>query len=180
MSRLRDTFDEITPAVPVYGDIDRAIEQAARDRRHRHTIVAGLAAAAAVLAVVAGVLAISRDGNGSPQPVGPTPSEEHTAIDPLPLNGRVTSAEHYLGGDEVGYDWLSFDAVSATGLSVIRFGGDDPSSPAEGLAVVGRAVLSRRSPVARSCPAPRRASLEPPSGRKRARSPLLPATARRR
>ncbi|GAA4083250.1 PD40 domain-containing protein [Nocardioides kongjuensis] len=139
MSRLRDTFDEITPAVPVYGDIDRAIEQAARDRRHRHTIVAGLAAAAAVLAVVAGVLAISRDGNGSPQPVGPTPSEEHTAIDPLPLNGRVTSAEHYLGGDEVGYDWLSFDAVSATGLSVIRFGGDDPSSPAEGLAVVGRA-----------------------------------------
>ena len=55
MSGLHEAFDEIVADVPVYGDLDRAIEQADRERRHRYGVVAGLAAAAAVIAVIVGV-----------------------------------------------------------------------------------------------------------------------------
>ena len=48
MSGLHEAFDEIVADVPVYGDLDKAIEQADRERRHRYGVVAGLAAAAAV------------------------------------------------------------------------------------------------------------------------------------
>lgn len=78
MSGLREAFADLVADVPAYGDLDRAIEQAARERRRHHGVVAALAAVAAVLAVVAGVLAISRDGNGSPQPVGPSPTPTRT------------------------------------------------------------------------------------------------------
>ena len=59
MSGLHEAFDEIVADVPVYGDLDRAIEQADRERRHRYGVVAGLAAAAAVLAVIVGVVAVT-------------------------------------------------------------------------------------------------------------------------
>ena len=73
MSGLHEAFDEIVADVPVYGDLDRAIEQADRERRHRYGVVAGLAAAAAVLVVIAGIVAVSRDTNTAP-PISPSPS----------------------------------------------------------------------------------------------------------
>ena len=54
MSGLHEAFDEIVADVPVYGDLDRAIEQADRERRRRYGVVAGLVAAAAVVAVIVG------------------------------------------------------------------------------------------------------------------------------
>ena len=85
MSGLHEAFDDIVADVPVYGDLDRAIERADRERRRRYGAIAGLAAAAAVVVVVVGVLAGSRDGNSAPQPVGPattptpTPASEWTS-----------------------------------------------------------------------------------------------------
>jgi hypothetical protein len=78
MSGLHEAFDEIVADVPVYGDLDRAIEQAEQERRRRYGLLAGLAAAAAVLAVIVGVLAITRNGNDSPRPIGPTPTPTRT------------------------------------------------------------------------------------------------------
>ena len=82
MSALHEAFDEIVADVPVYGDLDRAIEQADRERRQRFGVLAGLAAAAAVVAVIVGVLTVTRDGNDSNKPVGPsspTPTQTQTA-----------------------------------------------------------------------------------------------------
>lgn len=102
MSSLHDAFDEIVADVPVYGDLDRAIEQADRERRHRSGIIVGLAAAAAVVVLVAGGLAITRDGDETPQPVGPSPTPSETRADStptatapliLPANGRLARAE---------------------------------------------------------------------------------------
>ena len=79
MSGLREAFEEITAEVPTYGDLDRAIEQADRERRRVHGWVAGLAAAAVVVMLVVGVLMLSRDGDGSNEPVGPlTPTPGRT------------------------------------------------------------------------------------------------------
>lgn len=85
MSGLHEAFDDIVADVPVYGDLDRAVEQADRERRRRYGAVAGLAAAAVVVAVVVGVVATSRDANTSPEPVSPvttpttTPSAEYSS-----------------------------------------------------------------------------------------------------
>jgi len=73
MSGLHDAFDEIVADVPVYGDIDRAIEQADLEQRRRYGLLAGLAAAAAIAAII-GVLTITDNGNRSEPPVGPSPS----------------------------------------------------------------------------------------------------------
>lgn len=85
MSGLHEAFDEIVADVPVYGDLDRAIEQADRERHQRRGVVAGLVAAAAVVAVIVGVLAVTRGGDDAQPPVGPSPSpsEKRTAIDPV-------------------------------------------------------------------------------------------------
>ena len=94
MSGLHEAFDEIVARVPVYGDLDGAIEQAEQERRRRFSVVASLSAAAAVLLVVAGVLVIARDDDGAPQPIGPpstqtpspTESRHHCGVvgsDPL-------------------------------------------------------------------------------------------------
>ncbi len=64
MSGLREAFEEIVADVPVYGDLDRAIEQADRERRRRYGVVAGLAVAA-VVAVIVGVLAVTGDRTDS-------------------------------------------------------------------------------------------------------------------
>ena len=95
MSGLHEKFDEIVAGVPVYGDLDRAIEQAERERRRRYGAIAGLAAAAAVLAVIVGVLAVSRDGDNSQPPIGPvtTPSRRHPRRQrPPPGSRRSPSA----------------------------------------------------------------------------------------
>ena len=73
MSGLHDALDEIVADVPVYGDLDRAIEEADRERRHRYGVVAALAAAAAVVVVIAGIVAVSRD-TGTAPPVTPSPT----------------------------------------------------------------------------------------------------------
>jgi hypothetical protein len=73
MSGLREVFDQIVADVPVYGDLDQAIEQADRERRHRYGAVAGLTAAAAVLAVIAGIVAVSHDTDTAP-PTSPSPT----------------------------------------------------------------------------------------------------------
>lgn len=77
MSGLREAFDEIVADVPVYGDLDRAIEQAERERWRRYGVVAGLAAAAAVVAVIVGMLAVTRDTDTAP-PISPSPSPTPT------------------------------------------------------------------------------------------------------
>lgn len=134
MSGLREAFDDIVVDVPVYGDLDRAIQQAERERRRRYGVVAGLAAAAAVVAVVVGMLTVTRDGHDSPQPVGPspTPIEKHTA----PVNGQVIGAQTHFGVDAGHYDWRGYDPVTDTGL--FATGSDaDRDFDLEGLAVVG-------------------------------------------
>ena len=78
MSGLHEAFDEIVVDGPVYGDLDRAIEQADRERHRRYGVVASLAAAAAVVAVIIGVLAMNGDRDTSPQPIGPTPTPTPT------------------------------------------------------------------------------------------------------
>jgi hypothetical protein len=97
MSGLHEAFDEIVADVPVYGDLDRAIEQADRERRQRYGVLAGLAAAAAAVALIVGGLVITRDMKDSPQPMGPTPTPtettETTAPVDLPANGRLVGAE---------------------------------------------------------------------------------------
>jgi hypothetical protein len=89
MSGLHDAFDEIVADVPVYGDLDRAIEQADRQRRHRNGVVAGLVAAATVVVVIAGlVAAASRDTDTAP-PVSPSP----TPVSPTPTPAKSQSPQ---------------------------------------------------------------------------------------
>ncbi|HWJ67851.1 MAG TPA: hypothetical protein VNT31_14345 [Nocardioides sp.] len=79
MSGLHEAFDEMVADVPAYGDLDRAIEQAGRERRRRHAMAGGLAAAAAVVAVIVGILAVTRGDEGSPEPIEPaTPTPTRT------------------------------------------------------------------------------------------------------
>jgi hypothetical protein len=79
MSGLHEAFDEMVADVPIYGDLDRAVEQAERERRHRYGVLAGLAAAAAAVTVIVSVLATTLDANNSQQPIGPsTPTGEVT------------------------------------------------------------------------------------------------------
>jgi hypothetical protein len=78
MSGLHDAFDEIVADVPVYGDLDRAIEQADRERLRQHGVAAGLVAAAAVVAVIVGVLAVTHDDSAAPQPTKPSPTPTET------------------------------------------------------------------------------------------------------
>jgi len=82
MSGLREAFDEIVADVPVYGDLDRAFEQAAqeadRERRRRYAAVAALTAVAAALAVIVGLVVVSRGTDTAP-PVSPTPTPSPTS-----------------------------------------------------------------------------------------------------
>ncbi|RYP82564.1 hypothetical protein EKO23_21505 [Nocardioides guangzhouensis] len=103
MSGLHEAFDAIVADVPVYGDLDRAIQEAERDRRHRHGAVVGLAAAAAVLAVVAGIVAASRDTDTAP-PVTPSP----TPVTPSPAPAKSQSPETWVDtavAPRDGYGW---------------------------------------------------------------------------
>lgn len=110
MSGLHEKFDEIVAGVPVYGDLDRAIEQAERERRHRYGVVAGLAAAAAVVVVIVGMLAVTRDGDDSRQPIDPatetTPPPEKTQSPQTWADTRVAATT-----DERG--WVVPDPLKA-------------------------------------------------------------------
>lgn len=74
MNGLHAALDELVTDVPEYGDLDRAIAQADEERRRRYGLLAGLVAAAAVLIVIAGVLAITQGKDAAPPPVAPTPT----------------------------------------------------------------------------------------------------------
>jgi hypothetical protein len=79
MNGLREAFDQIVADVPVYGDLDHAIEQADRERRRRVAMVASLSVAAAVLVVIVSALAVTRHGDDLQQPVRPpTPTAPTT------------------------------------------------------------------------------------------------------
>jgi Tol biopolymer transport system component len=106
MSGLHEAFDEIVADVPTYGDLDRAIEQAERDRRHRYGLVAGLAAAAAVLVVIVGVLAVTRDDDGAPSPA-PRPTLRPT---PVATDGSIYFAAEASAGKAL-TDFRSFGKV---------------------------------------------------------------------
>ena len=139
MSGLREAFEAIAADVPVYGDLDLAIEQANRERRRRSGMIAGVAAAA-VVAVIVGVFAVTRDGNDSPQPVGPVPTQKETSFDPLLRNGQITGAQRHFGVRAAHYSWRSFDPVSDTGLFITPGGPDrDDSVQMKGPTVVGPA-----------------------------------------
>ena len=123
LTRLVDYHDHIdAPSAPVADDVRRGRRRLAR----RRSLAAG-GAALAVAGIVLTASMVSRsDLDGAPDPAHtPTPSETHTAIDPVPVNGRITSAERYLGVKASGYAWRSFDPVSETGLVVT---GGDPNS----------------------------------------------------
>ena len=139
MNGLREAFDEFVVDVPVYGDLERAIEQADRERRRRYGVVAGLAATAAVVAVIVGMLAVTRDGNDSPQPVGPspTPTEKHTVIDPALVNGQIIGAQKHFGVDAGHYDWLDYNTLTGSGLLATGPPDANREFDLEGLAVVG-------------------------------------------
>jgi hypothetical protein len=107
MNGLHEAFDELVADVPVYGDLDRAIEQAEHERRHRYGMVAGLAAAAAVVAVIVGVLVVTRADDAAPEPAVPSPtptSTQEDATDPaqkgqtIPRGPSEVLAVRQLGG----------------------------------------------------------------------------------
>ena len=133
MSGLHDAFDELVADVPVYGDIDRAIEQANREQVHRHGMVAGLAAAAAVVAVIIGMLAITHDANRSERPAGPSsPTPTPTGSqDPTPALGPA----------------IYFDALAVQG--------DSLSDPAHNIGGPKDIYLTRESGTAQQLVATR-------------------------
>jgi len=109
MSGLREAFDEIVADVPVYGDLDRAFEEAERERHHRYGVIAGFAAAAAVVAVIVGLLAITHPGNDSKEPVGPstpTPTPAKTQSPQTWVDTRVSTTH-------AGTDWDVPDPLAA-------------------------------------------------------------------
>lgn len=143
MSGLREAFDEIVADVPVYGDLDRAIEQAERERRRRYGVVAGLAAAAAVVALIVGVLAVTGDGDDSSQPIGPalTPTDGASDTTPQALNGRIQSTDDYLRRLGIPCDGcigMTSTFRSDTGTLLVVDPGEDPSHGIAGIRVVDR------------------------------------------
>ena len=120
MSGLREAFDEIVADVPVYGDLDRAIEQAERERRRRYGVIAGLAAAAAVVAVIVGVLAVTPGDDDSPQPIGPSTSTVTTTDAEPTSDAQIQGWEDYLastGATCDGCNPVAFDQDSGTLLT---------------------------------------------------------------
>jgi len=135
-----------------------------RELRRRLGVIAGLVAAAATLVVIAGIMVLDDDGGSGARPIAttptPTPTDKHTATDPVLRNGQITDAQRYLGAHAMDYDWRSFDPVSETGLYVRNRGHD-----VQGLRVVGRsgpvAMLTCARDVPCSSEGSYRASLGP-------------------
>lgn len=103
MSGLREALGDIVTDVPVYGDLDRALERAERDRRDRHRTILVLAATTVVLAVLIGIGAVARE-TGSAPPVSPRP----TPATPGPTPTRTQSPETWSDtpvAPRDGYGW---------------------------------------------------------------------------
>ncbi|OIJ25261.1 hypothetical protein [Nocardioides luteus] len=108
MSTLREALDQVAADVPVYGDLDRAIEKVDRDRRRRHGLVAGLAAAAAVVVVVVGVLVVTRGSEAPERPVGPTTPSSTTSTR---TQSSQTWTDTPLAATGDGADWVVPDPL---------------------------------------------------------------------
>lgn len=126
MSGLREAFDELVADVPVYGDLDRAVQQADREQRRRAGVVAGLAAAAAVVVVIVGLLALSREGTSSQEPVDPsTPTPTPTATSTDTREPISVQAPEVLAVRQVGEGRLEVDGEAVPGSwGVIHRRGD--------------------------------------------------------
>jgi hypothetical protein len=111
MSGLHEVFDEIVADIPVYGDLDRAVEEAERGRRRRYGMLAGLVAAAAVLAVIGGVVAVSRDTDTAP-PVSPSPTPDTPSPTPSKTQSPQTWVDAPMRPVE-GNGWLVPNPVDA-------------------------------------------------------------------
>ena len=127
MSGLHEAFDQIVADVPVYGDLDQAIEQADRERRHRYTTVVGLAAAAVVLAVIAGIVAVSGRTDTAP-PISPSPTPSPTAVKSQSPQTWVDTAVDTADGsrwdvpDPLDATRKAWFAIAALGWCVRSFG----------------------------------------------------------
>lgn len=108
MSGLREALDQIVADVPVYGDLDRAIDQAQRERRHRYGVV-GLAAAAAVLAALAGIVAVSGRTDAAP-PISPSPTPVAPSPTPTRSQSPLTWADTPVAAAD-GYGWVVPDPL---------------------------------------------------------------------
>lgn len=90
MNPLRAALDEMAANIPVYGDLDRAIEQVEHERRRRR-VLASLSVAAAVLLVIAGTLIGARALDSSSRPIAPL--QEPSAA-PLLVEGPLSPGRY--------------------------------------------------------------------------------------
>ncbi|HET7689075.1 MAG TPA: hypothetical protein VFK41_01740 [Nocardioidaceae bacterium] len=117
MSGLHDAFDELVADVPVYGDLDRAIEQAEREERRRVGVVVGLSAAAAA-AVIVGVLSVNGDASNGDDPVQ-TPTSTPTEVVPPATDGSIYFVADSAAGAELTAPLSHFQAeVEATPMDL--------------------------------------------------------------
>jgi hypothetical protein len=146
MSRLHDAFDDIVATVPVYGDLDRAIEEVASRRRRSYGAAAGLAAAGAAAAVVVGLFTGSPDGSEAPEPIGPVPTpatppdwrgglrDDQERLPVVPMNqGRLDPADAEVGAVDI-------RRITASGRPSWRLVMEAASPSARTLARNGRAM----------------------------------------
>ena len=115
--RIREGLRATNDALPM-PDADRALAAVAADARRtqRRTLVVGLAAATAVVAVVAGGFAATRGGNDSQKPIGPstptpTPTSTESESETIPtgpseeLGVQVRAHGLRVSGDTVPGTW---------------------------------------------------------------------------
>ncbi|HET7734635.1 MAG TPA: hypothetical protein VFK52_01550 [Nocardioidaceae bacterium] len=123
--------------------ISAAAAGARRSRRQQRWAV-GVSAAAAMLAVTVGALAVTRGGNGAQDPVGPaTPSVTRTET-PVPgdpnAGGQLQSADEYLAGVSpvcgTCQDGVPIEFDQSTGRMLLGWWDADGGRPVR-LAVVG-------------------------------------------
>jgi hypothetical protein len=137
LTRLVDYHDHIAPPTfSVADDVRRGRRRLAR----RRTLAAGGVALAVVGIALASSLVTGGDPDRAREPAHtptPTPTEKHSAIDPVVHNGQITGAQRFFGVEASHYRWLSFDPVSDTGLFVTTVN-SDRGRDFDGLTVVGR------------------------------------------
>ena len=113
MSGLHDAFDQIVADVPTYGDLDRAIEQAERERRRRHGAWVGLVAAAAASAAIVGALSITSDDDNSQRPINPSPPTSTPSTTPTKSQSPRTWRDTPVTASHDGADWSVPDPLKA-------------------------------------------------------------------
>ncbi len=131
MNTPRSGFDDMAADARVYGDLDRAITQADRDRRRRDGALGALATAAVVLAMVAGATLFTDGEPDSRQPIGPattTPAPAPTASaspevrweppEPLrPAASRVVRLERDFYGNSL--PWPDPGGATSAGIDIV-------------------------------------------------------------